>query len=277
MKIVRTDELKEFEGLDPSIYSKRKFIEFIARYLKAQGNLSKEYTFTEGKNIKIEEIIVSENKTNVKIGYEKSVAPSGSITQFTAEYGKTFPPESETINITVNRKTYPLDYITIPEVVASISAIKSELAYLQNGDSISYSRENKNAIGPNDKVMAAGGIFADTTGQRGSLISNISRRSRHFWGSSDKQDGDEDYLNGFSDSLGSLPSEITVDHGPFATHFVIATTGNIEVLAQGMKMGAIVLDLEINCYPGNPSYSRNYKIYIGTGTSTGTYKYQIRK
>ena len=268
MKIVKVDELKEFEGLDASIYSKKKFIEFIARYLKSQGGISNEYTFSAGKNMRVDAVELSDTLTNVHIAYEKSLPPTGNITQFTAEYGQTFARGEKTIELSVTRKTYPLEFVRQPELLPAINLTKEELDYLQNGDTLNASGSNDNVIGPDDTIMADGGSFSDTTEQTGSLISRITRKTRSFWGMSALKDPSEDFFNEdkFQSGLSGVPSKISVYTGSAARGFIkeyltIVTTGNVKVFQNG---GEILMDkvtANIGSYQGDPSYRKTYNIF----------------
>jgi hypothetical protein len=281
MSSVNDNYVKKYGFLDPSVYSSRKFIEYIAKYLKKDAvkyGLQHVYNFIEGININIEEKQISEGVTNVTIHHQESIPPSGSITQFTAEYGEKYAAKQAAIELSVTRKTYPLEVIKHLTVSPAVDLVKADLSYLTEEDTITIAVKNAAAIDGNGTVMASGGSFKDSAGQSGKLDSKISRLTRHFWGSSDSNSGDEDFLTTkFSSLLGDIPKEITIVHGSSPTYFVIATPLDIEVLAQGIIIPTVKVTKDIKSYAGDITYTKTYNIYISTATSTGTYTYQIKQ
>ena len=267
----------EFPSLDPTVYSQRKFIEYIKKFLTSEEGIKQLYTFTEGTDISITTTEINENKTDVLISYQKSVAPSGSITQFTEEYGKAIAIDEKNITITVNRKTHPLKEILHPNVNPAVSLDQAALADILKDQSKVINVTNAIALDGNGTQLAVGGSFEDTGGSAGTLDCIVTRRARHFWGTSADNTGNENWTGGgFTSQLGSLPSKITVDHGFQKSYLVIASTQDILVLANGLEVGMTKLTMNINPYAADQSYEKSYNIYISSSTSTGPYTYDIK-
>lgn len=263
--------------LDPTVHSRKVFIDYIARFLAGHEGLKNEYDFIAGKDIRVQTKSTGLLKTAVTISAIQSKPPTDITTQFIAEYGRDFPAESQSITIRIKRESYPLVKVDIPNVYPEIHLNAQELSRYTEGEEIVLNVVNGAYVDGDSLVMAGGGSYADYMGNKGSIVSGISRRTRHFWGSQDSPSAGDIFLEeGIRSVLGNLPSALTVDHGVWPSRFVIATDKNIEVLAQGMTVGFTVTEMEISPYADRPAYKKNYKIYVSTGTSTGKYTYQIK-
>lgn len=266
-------------SLIPTVYSSKKFIEYISKYLKGEDGLQHEYVFKGGNKISVDVVRLSENKTQITYSYNEGNPPIGSVNNFNAEFGQEFAPGELDINIEVIRKSYPLKLIEwTSEVSPTVYEDKISLSYLQLDQAYTKTTQNANAIGPEDTLVASGGKYEDIYGQSGTLETRINRQTRHFWGTLDDPNATYD-IHGVDwiNSLGNVPKEITIQHGSTPTYFIIVTTQDIEVYANGMKVGITkATAVPQNPYKSNLTYSKTYNVYISTSKSTGAYTYTIK-
>ena len=271
---------EDMGNLIPTIYSSKKFIEYIAKYLKNNDDgLQHEYVFEAGNKMAVNVVQLTENKTKVTYSYNEGISPVGAVNNFIAEYGKQFAPGELDLNVEVTRKSYPLKLIEwVSQITPVIYEDKISLSNLQLNQSYTKTVHNANSIGPEETVVATGGKYEDMYGQSGTLESHISRQARQFWGSIvNTTDSYDIHDPSWNTALGRLPNEITISHGSTPTHFIIVTTQNIEVYANGMKIGMTKeSNIDQNPYNPNLTYTKPYNVYISTGTSTGDYTYTIK-
>ena len=277
---IKENHIERLGGLDPSVYSEKKFIAYIARYLREEGWLDQEFEFLAGNKMEVKVVELGDRKAKVVYSYNDGAGPMGSVTSFTAECGEEFAPGKLEIEISVTRKSYPLKFIRWQEgVLPAINEDVNSLAGLKLDQEFKTISSNASHIGPNETLVAKGGRYEDIYGQFGLLQSLISRRIRHFWGSIPSRNFEYDiHDSNWDNVLGGLPGEITIKHGTSPSHFIIATTGNIEVFAQGLKVGvSSYKGVIINPYQANLDYGKAYNIYISTSRSTGDYTYIVKK
>lgn len=279
------DNYEEESGtLIPTIYSSRKFIEYIARYLRDNSILSDSgvipnFEFAAGSKLMVNTVDLGNNKSKVTYSYNDATPPTGSVNNFTAEYGVQFAPGELTMNVSVNRKSYPIELVEwLSGVAPAIQENKTTLSSIEVGSSYTKSITNADQIGPEDTLVASGGVYEDTYKQGGSLSSSITRKSRQFWGAINSTiDVYDIHGADWNDSLGTLPSQLTIAHGSSPTHFIIVSSQNIEVFANGMQVGMTKqTNVAKSPYLADLSYSKNYNVYISTSKSTGDYTYTIK-
>lgn len=271
---------KDMGNLIPTIYSSKKFIEYIAKYLKNNDEgLQHEYVFEAGNKMAVNIVQLNKNKTKVTYSYNEGNPPVGSVNNFTAEYGKQFASGELDLHVKVTRKSYPLKLIEwASQVTPVIYEDQVSLGNLQLNQSYTKTIHNANALGPEETLVATGGKYEDMYGQSGTLESHITRQARQFWGSIlNTTDSYDIHDSSFNSTLGGLPHEITIHHGSTPSHFIIVTTQNIEVYANGMKIG-MTKESNVNQNPYSPdlTYTKPYNVYTSTGKSTGDYKYTIK-
>ena len=267
-------------GLIPSVYSKKKFIEFIKKYLDYQSSVIPKYLFKAGSNMAVDVIDAGVDKKQVTYSYFSSTPPTASVvvTPSTAEFGQKFQPGGININTTVNRKTYPLKSITWTSGInPTISETLLTLENIIDGGLYNKISTNSIILNGSDTAVAAGGAYIDTTDTGGSLQAAISRTTRHFWGNISGQDAIFNPRGPLMDSiLGSIPQFIDVDHGATPSYMVIATTSTIKVFVNGVPIDMLKRVENISSYSADMSYVKQYNIYIAYYKSTGPFTYEIR-
>lgn len=277
---INEENLAEKLGLlDKTGYSKKVFIEYIKKFLREEQVLAPSYEFRAGADMAVNVTDLGGGKVRVTYRYEKGDAPTATVTAFVAEFGKEFPVNTEDITFSVTRRSYPLKEIRWDTVVPSVLRNQEQLSNIAVGSSYTQTVKNALPIDGNGTTLATGGTYSDQSGKGGALQSIITRRTRHFWGASLELNGPYPiHDQEFSSVLGTMPSEITVDHGRVPAHLVIVSTDNIEVTAKGITVGMQkVSNVPTACYQPNLAYSRNYNIYISTGKTTGIYTFGIKR
>ena len=265
-------------GLLPSVYSRKKFLEFIEKYLTHKGLLATSYSFEAGNNLIVEMTSSGNNNKSIKYSYLASLPPVGavSVSPSTFEYGHVVEPGDLTISVNITRKTYPLNNVTwLVGLDPVINAVKDDLSNLAIDAVFSTHSHNSNSIDGNSTYVAAGGSFKDTINSGGTLQCYISRVARNFWGHVINLDDPID-LSTFHSCLGPLPSALEIDHGVLPSYYVIVTVQDIKVYASGFtEVVTKQSNQSVRPYIADPSFTMPYNIIKSTGTSTGKYTYTI--
>lgn len=264
--------------LDPTPWSSREFIEYISKYLKQDDTLFVENEYNAGNKLVVaSEPLPGGSGQKVTYTYQEVDIPVGSVGQFTAEYGKSYAVGEANMLISVTRKTYPLKSILFPQGSPEINEDTDSLAGYAEGSEYSQNVTNINPIDGNATVMATGGSFSDINDNGGLLSSNITRRTRHFYGLvTDLEVPDNATILAMSSNLGSMPSSISVDHGAVPTRLCIVTTGDVVVSANGFEIGMQKFASQvINPYAADPAYSKTYNVFIQTQGTFNPFTYKV--
>jgi hypothetical protein len=265
--------------LDESVYSKRRFIEYITNLLKQEDELIVDDEFEAGNKLQVDtETLPGGVGKKVTYRYQEVVVPVGNVTQFTAEYGKAYSSGELSIALNVTRKTYPLKEILFPQSIPAVNEDQAALSGYSDGQTYTANVTNLNAVDGNATVLASGGSYKDINNNGGSLVSSINRQTRHFYGIvTNLEVPDNATILSLNSNLGSLPGSISVDHGAVPTRLCIVTTNNnVVVTASGFEVGMQKWSSQIiNPYAADPSYEKSYNIYIQTQGTFNPFTYKI--
>lgn len=265
--------------LDPSVYSQRKFLDYITSLLKSDDELYIENEYEAGNKLAVNsEALPGGRGQKVTYQYSETAEPDGSVTQFTAEFGKAYPLNSENITVQVTRRTYPLSSIEFPEGTPPLDLGENDLSGLVEGDTYSQVVTNANVIDGDGVNMALNGSFADDKGNSGVLQSKITRVTRHFYGLVvDQEIPDNATILSFASNLGSKPSTISVDHGPSPTRLCVVTTdSDLKITASGFEIGMQkYASVTVYPYAADPAYAKTYNIYIQSQGTFNPFTYKV--
>lgn len=273
------NEVNPLGILDPSVYSNRKFIDYIKAILKGEDDIAVQNEYEAGNKLSVSvEALPGGIGSKVRYKYQEVNTPLGDVDQFVAEYGKQYPALSEDILVEVTRRTYPLNSIEFPNSSPAISEDYDSLTGVGDGDVFSRTVKNLVDVDGDGTEMAMGGSFSDINGNGGVLQSRISRQARQFYGLvTDLEVPDNADILAMDSSLGSLPGAITVDHGPTPTRLCIVTTkSDVVVSASGFEVGMQKFaSVSITPYAADLAYTKTYNIFIQTQGTFNPFTYKV--
>jgi hypothetical protein len=214
---MKHDNFKKIWGTQvPPIYTSKKFIEFIKKYLIAEGTLPKSSRVLAGNDMEVDSFTDEQGDAYV-VHYSPSTAASHQVTVSPAalEYGTPVPVDGVQIHCRINVGTKDLREVLWGDINPAVNMALADLAGLKT---VEFTRGNATAQDGQATRMAADGRYTDTAGATKSLVARISRRSRWFWGVSFTRDAAEaaSLLHNaeyFSSQLGAMPTNLNFDPG----------------------------------------------------------------
>lgn len=275
--------LREFGTLDPSVYSKKKFIDYIVKLLVGSDGVEgalgtvKTYEFVAGKDIKIATTSISDSVDQVVVSYEESDDPTLTVPSLSYEYGVPLAAGALTLTVTIKRGTYTITSFTITGIDTPVSMSIADFYDLLEGETTTVQFTN-GAVGGTDTVVATATV-QDYNGSSASKNVTITRQYRQFYGtlSSNTPYLSHTTLHDSMESvLGDLSGYITVNHGTTDTYLIIATTEDIEVYASGFRVTMDQYTVQVSPYEGDTTILKSYNVYVSEHTLTGSYTYEIR-